>query len=145
MTDLNTQMTPEAMMEAEIERLTAQNKTLIAALKDDGAIQQIAIARAEKAERETAELRAQTDALIRATYEDAAQIAESYRGGKRHANRIRYRTPADAKAALEARDRAMRNEGIRKAAEICDHYQMMHIHAAILYLIEKEPEGKGDE
>ncbi|RWR30490.1 hypothetical protein D2T29_12530 [Sinirhodobacter populi] len=123
--NLNILMTPEAMMQSQIDGLKAENESLT---------------------RELAELRAKSNVLIRATYEDAAQIAESYRGGKRHANRMRARTPDYAEAALEARDRAMRNEGRRQAAEACNHWhQITHIRAAILALIEKEPDGKRDE
>ncbi|RWR28802.1 hypothetical protein D2T31_11860 [Sinirhodobacter populi] len=181
MTDLNTQMTTEAMMQAEIERLRALIVTQSEVHRDHvrgltaqhekerefygNAAQDFRI-RAEKAERELAEHRAQTDALIAAAYEDAAKEADKAHEQNEYqwktraypraiscetvAERIRDCVPADAKAALETRDRAMRNEGIKQAATAAwdvptGYCTAKRINMTILSLIEKEPEGKGDE
>ncbi|MFC3059480.1 hypothetical protein [Paenirhodobacter populi] len=66
MTDLNTQMTPEAMMQAEIERSARDYNDLRDAFDKVVAERNWADHRAEKAERELAEHCAHTDALIAA-------------------------------------------------------------------------------
>ncbi|MFC3059645.1 hypothetical protein [Paenirhodobacter populi] len=175
MTDLNTQMTPEAMMQAEIERSARDYNDLRDAFDKVVAERNWADHRAKKAERELADLRAQTDALVAAAYDALNECANMWQDecwtgqpdgvavevvgffrpyyGAKLARTValanKFSPTSDAKAALEARDRAMRNEGRRQsAAKINSVYFWNHkleVQKAILSLIEKEPEGKGDE
>ena len=73
----------------------------------------------------------ETQALIAAAYETAEAACASLAGDPRMYDAARRRgagqcqaairalTPADARAALDRRDRQMRAEGMREAAEVC--------------------------
>lgn len=57
--------------------------------------------------------------LIAAAYEDAASMIETSTTTKYHqAQCVRARTPDDARAALAARDKRVREEALREAAAI---------------------------
>lgn len=68
-------------------------------------------------------------AMVAAAYEAAAKYASGYAQGfadpwvVKHfglvSGDIRALTPADAQAALDRRDRKMRAEGMREAADVC--------------------------
>jgi len=92
--------------------------------------------------------------LLGAAYEDAASTARQHNLGRdyemsqRQLDAILSRTPADAQAALNARDKRIRKEALREAAKAIGHdagsrndiYQKSRRDArdAILALIEKE-------
>ena len=124
--------------QAEIARLTSAHDTVCGALAQ--AITERDTARAETAMAfGVAANRAQAQFLPSTIGGDLICDAEQ---GECTANAIRRLTPADATAALAARDKAMLIEGMRRAATIKRDPKFgndwLGMTAAILALIEKE-------
>ena len=69
--------------------------------------------------------------LIAAAYEDAARVVS--RAGHSLDVEIRHRTPDDARAALAARDKRVREEALREAAEVSIDYGKQQYIANVVH------------
>lgn len=101
-----------------------------------------------RADRAQAELQA----AVAAAYDDAAKIgvfwANAYyqiEDDKHISDPIRTRTPVDAQAALEARDKRVWNKALREAISIVSGYGCCHVPDEIQDAILALMEGSDDE
>lgn len=126
---------------AEIARLTAERDAALIRAERSERCEVAAHDAANTAIKQRDEARAQVAMAYEAAAHWIEAVPQSLPNRQEYAWHIRALTPADATAALAARDAAMRNEGRRQAAAACDWGDIYGDNAVSAILAALEPEG----